>query len=162
MPSAEASRIRFTSELALSRREELEGLLYFNENQGKVEGRLRETLRHYGSPSMVLGGAFIRFSVPNCPPVQALYALDDPEDAKSASRLAGVAIYTREDVETLSVLFVAVHENYANGGTREGERVAAQLIDVIRAGAERTRGVRWMRLFYHPKDLRIELRRGGR
>jgi hypothetical protein len=142
----------------VSRREELEGLLYFNDNQGKVEGRLRETLRHYGSPSMVLSEAVIRFSVPNCPPVQALYALDEGGSPKGASRLAGVAIYTREDVETLSVLFVAVHESYANGGAREEERVAAQLIDVVRSGAERTRGVRWLRLFYHPKDLRIGLR----
>jgi hypothetical protein len=158
MPSAGPPRIRFTSELPLSRREELDGLLYFNENQEKVEGRLRETLRQYGLPSMVFDGPFIRFAVPRCPPVQSLYAL---YETGSASRLAGVAIYTREDAETLSVLFVAVHEDYANGGAHEGERVAAQLLDMIRTGAERTKGVRWLRLFYHPKDLRIGLRRRG-
>ena len=159
MPSAGPSRIRFTSQLPLSRRDELEGLLYFNENQHTVEGRLREALRQYGSPSMVLGEPFIRFSVPNCPPAQTLYALEEGEDG--ASRLAGIAIYTREDPETLSVLFVAVHEDYATGGAQEGERLAPQLLDVIRTSAERTRGVRWLRLFYHPKDLRIGIRHGG-
>jgi hypothetical protein len=148
---------RFTSELPVARRGELERLLYFNDNQHRVDGQLREALHRYGgAPTMLLDGPFIRFAVPRVPSVQTLYAL---EGSEGASRIAGVALYTREDSETLSLLFLAVHEDYANGGSLEGEKLAPQILDVLRSSAARTKGIRWLRLAYHPKDLRIPIRR---
>jgi hypothetical protein len=149
--------IKFTSEYPVARRAELDRLLYFNDNQHKVDGPLREALRRYGSPTMVMGERFIRFSVPHFASVQTVYALDESE----SGRLAAVAIYTRENEETLSVLFLAVHEAYADGGADERKMVAPQLLDVIRANAARTKGIGWVRLSYHPKDLRIAVRKRG-
>ncbi len=141
----------------MARRAELERLLYFNDNQHRVEGQLREALHRYGgAPTMILDAPFIRFAVPQVPSVQTLYAMDE---SKAPSSIAGVALYTREDTETLSLLFLAVHEEYANGGAREGEGLAPQILDVLRTSATRTKGIRWLRLAYHPKDLRIAIRK---
>jgi hypothetical protein len=150
--------IRFTSELPVSRHAELDRLLYFNDNQHKVDRPLREALRRYGSPSMVLGERLIRFSVPHVPSVQTLYAMDE---SGGAARLAAVSIYTREDRETLSVLFLAVHEDYAHGGADDGKQLAQHLLEVLRESAARTKGILWLRLSYHPKDLRIPVRKPG-
>jgi hypothetical protein len=148
--------IRFTSELPLFRRAELERLVYFNKNQHKVEARLLEALRLYGSPSMVLGERLIRFSVSKVASVQTLYAFDE---SRRFPRLAAVAIYTREDIETLTVIFVAVHEDYVAGGPHEGKLLAPRVLELLRASAARTKGVRWLRLLYHPRDLRIPMRK---
>jgi hypothetical protein len=148
--------IRFTSEFPVSRRAELERLVFFNANQHRVDGQLREALHRYGAPSMVLGEKLIRFAVPKCPSVQTLYALDESDPSE---RLAAVAIYTREEEETLSLIFLALHEEFADGGARGDRMLAHQVLELLRASAARTHGVRWLRLAYHPKDLRIAVRR---
>ena len=148
--------VRFTSVLPVSRRDELERLLFFNENQHKVEASLLDALRRYGAPRMTFDDGCIRFVVPKLPAVQTLYALDD---ADVPPTLAAVAIYTREDFETLAVLFFAIHERYAGGALHEGEMLSARLMDLLRASAARTRGVRWLRLPYR-QDVRFPVRPG--
>ena len=142
----------------MARRAELERLLYFNDNQHKVDRPLREALHRYGTPTMMVGERLLRFSVPHVAEAQTLYALDDSQDPP---RLAAVSIYTREDLETLSVLFLAVHEAFADGGADEGKMLGVQILEVLRANAARTKGIRWLRLSYHPKDLRIAVRKSG-
>jgi hypothetical protein len=105
---------------------------------------------------MVVGKRHIRFSVPHAPSVQTLYALDV---SGRFPRVAAVSIYTREDPETLTVLFLAVHEDYAEGGPGGGKMLAPQLLELLHASAARTTGIRWLHLSYHPRDLRIPVRR---
>jgi hypothetical protein len=105
---------------------------------------------------MVMGEKLIRFAVPKCPSVQTLYALDESDPSE---RLAAVAIYTREDEDTLCLIFLALHEDFADGGARGDRMVAHQVLELLRGSAARTHGVRWLRLAYHPKDLRIAVRR---
>jgi hypothetical protein len=147
--------IRFTSELRPSRKGELERLVFFNDNQHRVEPCLVEALRSFGAPSMVIEGDRVRFTVPRVPPVQTIFALDV---LRRFPPLAAVAIFTRED-DTLRVLFVAVREEYVSGGRRERRHVGAHLLELLSQIAARTKGVRWLRLTYHPRDLRIEVRR---
>ena len=152
-----AGGFRFTSELPLFRRDELEQLVYFNKNQHTVEARLLEALRLYGSPSMVMGERWVRFSISKIGPVQTLYALDE---CGRFPRLVAVAMYMREDAETLAVIFVAVHEDYVVRGAHGGRQVGPRVLDLLRESAARTKGVRWLRLAYHPRDLRIPVRAG--
>jgi hypothetical protein len=104
---------------------------------------------------MVVGAKLVRFTVPRVPPVQTLFALDE---SGRLARLAAVAIFTREE-DTISVLFVAVREDYVAGAANEGKKVAPRLLEQISSIASRTKGVRWLRLTYHPRDLRIAVRK---
>jgi hypothetical protein len=106
---------------------------------------------------MVMGERLVRFSVSKIGPVQTLYALDE---FGRFPKLAAVAIYTREDAETLAVIFVAVHEDYVARGPHGGRLLGPRVLDLLRESAARTKGVRWLRLSYHPRDLRIPVRKG--
>lgn len=148
--------VRFTSVLAQTYRDRLERIVYFNEQQHKVRGPLLDAIHRYGSPKVIVSEGLLRFAVPAFAEVQSLYALDEIADPPT---LAAAVIYTRESVETLVVLYLAIHEDYAAGGAHAEEMLGAQIIELLRANAARTKGIRWLRLLY-PKDIRISVRAG--
>lgn len=152
--------VRFSSVLPKAYREKLERLVFFNEQQHKIESALLRALERYGTPKVTVDdGGHLRFTVRAFPAAQSLYAFDDATDPPT---LAAAAIYSREGDDTLVLLFLAIHEAYAAGGEHAGEGLGAQLIEVVRANAARTKGVQWLRLLV-PKDMRISVRpRGGR
>jgi hypothetical protein len=150
------SAIRFTSELSVARRSELQRLLYFNDNQLRVDTPLRDVVKVYGPPSMVLGDKYIRFTAANSPSVQTIYAV---EGAAEDARLVAVVIFVRDEPETISVLYLSVHEDYADGGAKSGEMLGTQVLAMLRSNVARIKGVTSLRLAYHPKGLRIPVRR---
>jgi len=146
--------IRLTSVLPLAFRDELERIVFFNPEQDAVARPLVEAVHRYGVPCIVEEEGRLRFRVRAFGMLQTLYALDASE---SPTTLVGVAMFTRDRHANLSVLHIAVHEDYTSQGRWADAGVVGRMIAAVRSAARRTRGIRTLRILY-PHEIRFELR----
>jgi hypothetical protein len=146
-------KIRISSVLGGSFRDELERIVFFNPEQNLITGPLVDLVRRYGVPEIVDDDGRLRFRVSTLGSLQTLYALDVtlPPD-----RLVGVAMFTRLRRSNIVVLHIAAHEDYTSRGKWSGESVIAQMLTAIRALASRVRGVKNLRVLY-PHEIRFKL-----
>lgn len=147
-------KIRITSLLPRSYRDELERIVFFNPEQGLITGTLVDLVRRYGVPAIVEDGDHLRFRASAFGMLQTLYAMDSDEEPE---RLVGLAMFTRAKRGGMLVLHLAVHEDYSSRGKWGGEAVVAQLFAAIRNLSLQTRGVQSLRILY-PHDVRFDLR----
>jgi hypothetical protein len=138
-------RLRFSSTLPLSYRDELERLVFFNPAQALYKEPLVAAVNKYGVPSIVEDGATLRLAVPVFRSIQSLYALDESE---ATEVLAGVAMFVRENEDTMLLLHLALHESYAAGGEKGGEWLAARMMSALRAICLQTHGLKFLRVLY--------------
>jgi hypothetical protein len=139
-------RIRVASLLAPSYRDELERIVFFNPEQGKVERPVVTLVHRYGVPEITEEAGTLRFHLRGFPEIQSLFALDET-DAPAA--LAGVVMFVRESEDTLLLLHLAVHEQYTARGKHAKAWVALRLVGAVRGVCARTKGVRRLRILYH-------------
>jgi hypothetical protein len=149
-----ARRIRLSSLLPSSFREELERIVFFNPEQQAVMARLVEAVHRFGVPAIVEEQDHLRFQVPALGMLQTLYALDETD---GEPRLAGVAMFTRDGLATIVVLHVALHEDYTVHGRWAAAAVVGRLLAAIRGAALRTHGIRMLRVPY-ARENAIDLR----
>ena len=149
-------KLKFSSILPLEYRGELERIVFFNPEQGRVVDFLVASVRRYGLPSIVEDGPYLRFSVPAFRSIQSLYALDE---IATPAQLAGVAMFVRErdNPDTMLLLHLAVHEDYTADGPKAHEWLAARLMSAIRGVCLQTRGITSLRVLY-PREARFVLR----
>ena len=145
-------RLRFSSTLPLSYRDELERLVFFNPAQSLYREPLLASVNQYGVPSIVEDGPHLRLAVPAFRAIQSLYALDEAEEHEV---LAGVAMFVRETETTLLVLHLALHETYAAGGDKAGEWLGARMISALRGICRQTHGLNALRVLYPKPSLLV-------
>ena len=145
-------RIAFTSVLAQDYRDELERLLFFNENQSRVTDEVTRVAKRYGIPRVNVVADRLRVEVASKTATQTLYAVESGNQ-----RPIGVAVYTRED-SALVVLFVAVHEDYAASGTESKRGLMVKFVSELRRIAKRVRGIDALQMYVggdKPSTLRV-------
>jgi hypothetical protein len=147
-------KIRLSSVLAASFRDELERIVFFNPEQGSVAAPLVDSIHRYGMPSIVEEEGCLRFRVDAFGMLQTLYAFDETEPPAS---LVGVAMFSRVRRASLLVLHIAVHEGYTSQGKWANVGVVGRMIAAVRNAGLRTRGIRTLRILY-PHEIRFELR----
>jgi hypothetical protein len=134
-----------TSTLDSSYREAVEDLVYFNPQQTRFRSHIVRSLERYGTPEVCTGNEFLRIRTDHYPDAQTLYALDE-EGASPA--LAGVVVFVRESEESIAIVQVAVHEDYASTGGYADEMLVMRLVTAVREAAARIRGVQRVSLAY--------------
>jgi hypothetical protein len=138
--------VEFSFRSSLSGRyvQDLEQLVFFNERQRDVRGRLMELLDQYGVPQIVREQDNLRVGLAQRPDAQSLFLLSDETEGAD---LLGFALYLRDTPETITVIHVAVLDEMTN---EDGEDplLAIRLLHRIRKLARRLRGVRWVRVLY--------------
>jgi hypothetical protein len=149
------ARIRVSSLLPASLRDELERIVFFNPEQEAVAAPLVKSIHRYGVPTIVEEHGGLRFHVRAVGPVQTLYAFDD---STVPPRLVGVAMFTRERRVSVVVLHLAAHEDYTAKGRWAKAWVVPHLIAAIRDASLRTRGVRKLHILY-PHETHLALPR---
>ena len=149
--------LRFSSMLPVAYRDELERIVFFNPEQGRVTASLLDSVRRYGVPSIVEDGSLLRFRVPAFGTIQSLFALDESEQPV---RLAGVVMFVRETADTMRLLHVAIHEDYAGGGDRADAWVTPRLMAAVWSACRRTRGITTLHLPY-PREAQVRLQPAG-
>ena len=137
------SRIQFTSVLGSEYRRQLERLLFFNPQQHRARAAILEAIEGHGVPQVVLEDGRLRVKLDSGCEVQTLFAVDH---RGLNSKLAGVMVYTRSDLDTLLLLHIAVAEDHLLRGRFGEERLVERFVGQLREIAARVNGVRTVRL----------------
>ena len=67
----------------------------------------------------------------------------------------GVAVYTRADLEHVTVLHIGLAEEYCAGGERESLNLLLRLMKEIRRSSKRVKGVRRLSVHYGTQRARL-------
>jgi hypothetical protein len=127
----------FTSILGTGHREELERLLFFNQNQDKFRTEVPPLIERYGMARVKAQNDGLRVVLDSSPEPQTLYMV---ERFNAGERLFGVMVYLREG-DTLSLVIAAAHEEY------RGPPLVWKMVDVLCDIARRVKGIRWVTVF---------------
>ena len=146
-------KVRVSSILPVSYREELERIVFFNREQGRVKAWLLDSVHRYGIPAIVEENGCLRFRVAAFGRLQSIYAFDDVSEP---SQLAGVAMFVRDAPDSMVVLHLAVHEHYTSRGKWSEALAVVRLVDAIRSASERTHGIETLSILY-PHEVRLRL-----
>lgn len=140
------NNILFSSALSSTYGDDLEALIFFNPQQGKVKGGIIRSVERYGSPSITVDRGSLRIHIGEFPDAQALFALVG-EGANA--ELVGVVVYAREYTDGITILHIAVHENYSASGSHADEMLVMRLINEVREIGARIKGVHSLTLSYN-------------
>ncbi len=138
------SEVVFTSTLHVQHREDVERLLFFNGNQGKVAGSVGFITQRYGMPRLREDGERLRVGLDPHEP-QTLYAVEI--DEYDDQHPIGVVVYVREE-DALVALFVAVDEAYSSRGENAAHGLLRRLIAELEEIARRVRGLSSVAVYF--------------
>lgn len=133
----------FKSYVPVAQRAALERLVFFNSCQGRVSDCIANAIEKFGAPEIVADRERLRIYMKGMPDVQSLFALD-----AATGRPVGVAVYTRQDVEHVTVMHLSIDAEFASGGLRSGEQLLLRLLREVRRSTRRVKGVRRVELYY--------------
>lgn len=140
--------IEFRSHVPAQQRSQLESLLFFNACQARFADCIAHAVERFGSPEIVADGDRLRIHMKNMNDVQSLFAIE-----KHTGRPVGVAVYTRQDIEHVTVMHVGIAAEYASGGPKAGEQLLLRLLREVRRSSRRMKGVRTVELYYASRRL---------
>lgn len=140
--------IFFSSVLSSTYYGDLETLMFFNPQQGKVQSGVIESVERYGKPQISHDGDRLRINVGSFSAVQTLFALEGD------GNLLGVVAYVREDLETIAILHIAVREEFSALGNHADMMLVMRLINKVREVAKRVKGVRSVTITYKDCGVR--------
>lgn len=148
----------FTSILGASHRDDLERLLFFNENQARTSDGVSFVVQRYGTPRIQTQDNRLRIALGSSVEVQSLFVV---ARTRGDFRPIGVVVYTRED-DALVVLFVAVDGDFSGRGIRGQGMVLVRMINQVKAIAQRVRGISKVLVYMgRATPTRITIRRGS-
>ncbi len=143
--------VSFTSRIAVEHRVTLEQLLFFNACQSRVASGIVDAIDKYGPPEIHDDNGWLRVKVAGLPEVQSLFVVDN-----ATGLPIGVAVYTRADLEHITVLHVGLAEEFCAGGERESLNLLLRLMKEIRRSSKRMKGVRRLSVHYGTQRVRAQ------
>ena len=139
--------LRYTSTLTPEYGEELEQLMFFNPGQQTALAAIVDSLEKFGSPSVYTDGGGLRVKVEKLDEVQTLFAMD-------GDRLAGVLVYSRVLLERLTVIHIAVGQDYSSHGKFAQSMLVLRMLELLRNSARRIKGVETIRIMCSGNQIR--------
>ena len=137
------ANIEFRSHVPVTQRAMLEQLLFFNSCQDRITASIADAVERFGAPEIVADRDRLRIHMRDWPDAQSLFAIES-----ASGRPVGVAIYTRADLEHITVMHLCIDAHYASGGERAGEQLLLRLVRELRRSTRRMKGVRRLELYY--------------
>jgi hypothetical protein len=135
--------IIFESHVPTAQRSALEALVFFNSCQDRVAECIASAVEEFGYPEIVSDRTRLRLRIGDLPDVQSLFAVE-----AATARPVGVAVYTRPDMEHITVMHLGILPEYAAGGSRAGEQLLLRLVREVKRSTRRVKGVRRLELYY--------------
>ena len=137
--------LRFTSALDKIHREPLEELMFFHPQQGRLASSLISIIEQQGSPSIIEQDGKLRIEIPRIQSVQTLFAIID---GVLQWELVGMVTYARITPDELTVLHIAVKDEYTVHGSKGDQMVAYHLLEELRRIGHHIKGIQGVRLAY--------------
>lgn len=145
MESKGPGRVHFTSELSANQLAQLEELLFFNENQPQYRDTIVESIERFGEPRIRSDRGLLRVHTSRLGEVQTLFAV---EHGTEAPRPIAVAAYTRTSTDTMTVLHMVVHRDFAGTGPFAEEMVTVKIVQEVAKAVSRIKDIRKVELLY--------------
>jgi hypothetical protein len=139
--------LRYTSTLQPEYSEELERLMFFNPGQQNALATIVDSLERFGSPSVYDDDGCLRVKVEKLAEVQTLFAMD-------GDSLAGVLIYSRILHERLTVIHIAVGQDYSSHGKFAHDMLVMRMLALLRNNARRIKGIESIRIMCSGNQIR--------
>jgi len=131
--------LRYTSTLKTKYSDELERLMFFNPGQQTALAAIEDSLEKFGSPCVYDDGGCLRVKVEKLDEVQTLFAMDD-------DTLVGVLVYSRVLLERLTVIHIAVAQDYSSHGKFAHKMLVIRMLELLRNSARRIKGIKTIRI----------------
>ena len=131
--------LRYTSTLKPEYGEELERLMFFNPGQQTALTAIMDSVETFGPPSVYADGGCLRVKVEKLDEVQTLFAMD-------GDTLAGVLVYSRVLLKRLTVIHIAVGQDYSSHGKFAQNMLVMRMLELLRNSARRIKGVETIRI----------------
>lgn len=139
--------LRFTSTLEIKYCEDLEQLMFFNPSQKNALAAIEDSLEKFGLPCIYDDGDYLRVKVEKLDEVQTLFAMDN-------DILTGVLVYSRITLERLTVIHIAIHQDYSAQGKHAHSMLMMRMLELLRNCARRIKGVETIRLMHRKNQFR--------
>jgi len=139
--------LRYTSVLKPEYSEQLEHLMFFNPGQQTALAAIEDSLEKFGTPFVYNDDGCLRVKVEKLDEVQTLFALDD-------DTLVGVLVYSRVLLERLTVIHIAVDQDYSSHGKFAHHMLVIRMIELLRNSARRIKGVKSIRIMSSDNQIR--------
>ncbi|MFQ5737519.1 MAG: hypothetical protein ACE5JX_00765 [Acidobacteriota bacterium] len=146
------SEIFFSSVLKPEQRENLESLLFFNPLQRTIESSILKSLDHFGPPEISSDNGKLNIRVRELPDLQTLFAFE--RSGEGDRELIGAILYFRTDSAKITVLHVAVREDYCVF-RKPGRMLVRALLSELRRIARLIKGVEWITTSYTGRTIRV-------
>jgi hypothetical protein len=134
----------FSSRVPKECRAELEELLFLNPRQHLVRDGILHSLQQFGHPKLEETASGLSVRVGDAE-AQTLFALDR---SRRNPAPVGVVVFLRTSQEEITVVHVAVHEDYALQGAEAGVGVGVTLVEKVKEIASRIVGIKRIVFFY--------------
>lgn len=144
-------KFSIVSDLDKSYKTDLENLLFFHPDQGKVASGIIASIDIFGLPKIIIVNDIIKVKVGEIEDVQNIFLLDNQEKSPV---LAGVMIFFRENDSTITLLHLAVNDNYSLSSLNQ-DSLAFTLIDKLKEIAKIIKGVDRIKIIYSKKNIRL-------
>jgi hypothetical protein len=136
--------IVFSSRVPTECRAELEELLFLNPRQHLVRDGILSSLERFGHPKVIDTPTGLAVKVGDLE-AQTLFAFDRTRDGEAP---VGVVVFIRTASEEMSIMHVAVHEDYALHGAEAGVGLGVTLVEKVKEIARRIVGIQRIVFFY--------------
>lgn len=137
--------LRFSSVLGAEHLKELQHLLFSNPSQHQVSEDIRRSIQLYGVPKIVRYHGSLRVSVGVLRDAQTLFAL---EDGALGHRVVGVVVSVRYPEDSLTIVQMAVVDEYDMAHARDEIPLALQLFSEVLKAARQIKGITRVRVIY--------------
>jgi hypothetical protein len=134
-----------TSILGTKHADELEKLLFFHPQQGRIRRNISESVEKYGSPRIIEKNSGLRIELPLLEDVQTLYAL---VRNRGRQELVGALVYTRTEARTLEILHIVVKDEYTLSGKHADQELTFLFIEELCRIGRMIQGIHFVRLAY--------------
>jgi hypothetical protein len=133
----------FSSAINVNKRDELERIMFFNQNQKQFHPNIIRLIEVYGRPSIVEKDNKLRIILEkvNC---QNLFI-------RRGNNLVGALIYHRNLPDNIDLIHIAVDEKYSSTGVYAGEMIVLRMIKELKRIVLMIKGVKKVSVSYKQK-----------
>lgn len=135
----------FRSEISSEYIDDLRSLLFFNAEQQKVADGIVASIEKYGLPKIDDDGTKLKVSVEKVPEIQAIYAYRKYENI---DELVGVMLFFRESVDCISLVHIAVKENYSISSSKGESMLTLEMLYRLKDIARHLKKVEYLSIYY--------------
>lgn len=143
--------MKFLSVLEEKSIDQLENLLFFNPQQIRYIQEIVQTVNQYGKPRIIKTNRGLSIAIDNIYDLQNLFFLDKND------KLIGVAMYYLEDKTTVTLLHIAICDEYNSQNNPEYNtfiKVVSRIVKSLRL----IKGVERLKILYSDKVSFINIR----